>query len=64
MYKRNHVTIWNWIQKYHPKTDFIKTKKDFRIHSWWDLIEGWLWIHLALGRYRIRNQANSRTIHL
>ena len=44
MYKRNHVTIWNWIQKYHPKTDFIKTKKDFRIHSWWDIAEGWLWV--------------------
>src|SRR5690606_29967676 len=25
MYKRNHVTIWNWIQKYQPK--LIKTKQ-------------------------------------
>jgi putative transposase len=19
LYKRNHISIWNWIQKYHPK---------------------------------------------
>ena len=27
MYKRNHVTIWNWIQKYHPKQISLKRKR-------------------------------------
>jgi len=25
IYKRNHVSIWNWVQKYHPKK--ISSKK-------------------------------------
>jgi putative transposase len=27
MYKRNHVTIWNWIQKYHPRKISTKRKR-------------------------------------
>ncbi len=27
LYKRNHVTIWNWIQKYHPKHISSKRKR-------------------------------------
>ncbi len=27
MYKRNHVTIWNWIQKYRPKQISLKRKR-------------------------------------
>ncbi|WP_458720818.1 DDE-type integrase/transposase/recombinase [Candidatus Nitrosocosmicus sp. R] len=27
IYKRNHVTIWNWIQKYHPSKISTKTKR-------------------------------------
>jgi putative transposase len=27
MYKRNHVTIWNWIQKYHPRKISSKRKR-------------------------------------
>ncbi len=26
-YKRNHVSIWNWIQKYHPKQISSKRKR-------------------------------------
>ena len=27
IYKRNHVSIWNWIQKYHPKQISSKRKR-------------------------------------
>ncbi len=29
--KRNHVSIWNWIQKVQTSKGFNKEKKDFRI---------------------------------
>ena len=31
--KRNHVSIWNWIQKYKAKEHILKEKQSLGIHN-------------------------------
>ena len=62
--KRNHVTIWNWIQKYHPQRISSKSKRisEFIIDE--TLIKvgsEYIWL---IGCNRARKQGNSRTINL
>jgi len=45
--KRNHVSIWNWIQKYNPKKIIAKRKKIEKFIVDETLIS-WFRIHLAL----------------
>ena len=48
--KRSHVTIWNWIQKFHPKKDVISRKeRGIRIHCRWDCAKGRFRKHMVVG---------------
>ena len=56
--KRNHVTIWNWIQKYHPQrisskskriSEFIIDETLFKVGS--EYI--WLWVAIEPGNKQI-----------
>ena len=47
--KRNHVTIWNWIQKYHPKKILTRSKRIFEFIVDETLLKVgseyiWLWV--------------------
>ena len=50
--KRNHVTIWNWIQKYHPQRISSKSKRisEFIIDETLIKVGSeyiWLWLQLS-----------------
>ena len=56
--KRNHVSIWNWIQKYKPKKIFERKKKieEFIIDETLIKIGSeliWLWVAIELGSKEI-----------
>jgi putative transposase len=62
--KRSHVTIWKWIQKYHPKKILSKRKRisEFIVDE--TLVKVgleyiWLWIVIEP-----KKQGNSRTNHI
>ncbi|VFJ14255.1 hypothetical protein [Candidatus Nitrosocosmicus franklandus] len=65
MYKRNHVSIWNWIQKYKPQKlkstrrrvlEYIIDETMLNVGS--EFV--WLWVATEPDR----KQANSRTVYL
>ena len=62
--RRNHVSIWNWVQKYHPKK--ISSRKERLSEFIVDetIIKVGLRIRLAMGDYRTREQGNSRTDYI
>ncbi len=60
--KRNHVSIWNWIQKYHPKKISSKRKRIAEYIIDETLIKvGSQYIWLWIGSHRTKKQTNSRT---
>ena len=64
--KRNHVSIWNWIQKYHPQKILSKSKRisEFIIDETLIKVElelVWLWV--AIIEPSGNKQANSRIIN-
>ncbi len=47
--KRSHVSIWNWIQKYHPKK-YHQREKGSQNTLYMNTDQGWFSIYPALGR--------------
>ncbi len=76
LFKRNHVSIWNWIQKYKPKMVCTKIKRILEYIIDETLIKVglnyvWIWVAiepenrqiLALSTSKERNNAYRRKIH-
>ena len=62
--KRNHVSIWNWIQKYHPQKISAKSKKidEFIIdETLFKVGSEYVWLWVAIDP---KKQANSRIINI
>jgi hypothetical protein len=62
--KRNHVSIWNWIQKYKPQKVSIKRKKT---SEWWYahclyILTRWCQVHLK-GQCERRHKLRVGTIY-
>src|SRR5690606_2933493 len=65
IYKRNHVSIWNWIQNYKPQK--LKSTRRRVLESILDetmLKVGSEFVWLGVASEPDRKQANSRTVYL
>ena len=62
--KRSHVSIWKWIQKYHPQRMSSKRKKIAEYIVDETLVKVGSELSMALGCHRVKKPSNSRTNHI
>jgi transposase-like protein len=61
--KRNHVSVWNWIQKYHPNKIVTKRKRVSEYIVDETLLKVGSELYLVMGCNRAYKQANLLTIN-
>ena len=62
--KRSHVAVWKWIQKYRPKRISSRRKRVSELMVDGTAIKVGSKMHLVVGCYRVKKQADSRTVHI
>ncbi len=62
--KRNHVSIWKWIQKYKPQKILSRKKRKISEFMIDETMKDWIGIHLAMGCNRVWKQEFSHKAYL